>query len=192
MHHRGGRDRGDEPPSVALGSDPGIEDSEDSPVLPVTDQTAQLERTPELAGFSREELRKWYGVMHLARVLDDKAPNYLKQGLGWSYHATQGFGWIALAIVIFGGWHPVRGAFGAYLFGALQTLGGQLQATFTGVPIQVFQVAPFALMIVVLLVTNNEGLDRLLAYLPRDSARLISRVIRGRAPAALGSNFQQE
>ncbi|MFY9550724.1 MAG: thiamine pyrophosphate-dependent enzyme [Thermoanaerobaculia bacterium] len=25
--------------------------------------------------------------MHLARVLDDKAPNYLKQGLGWSYHA---------------------------------------------------------------------------------------------------------
>jgi 2-oxoisovalerate dehydrogenase E1 component len=53
----------------------------------LTDQTAQLERTPELAGFSREELRKWYGVMHLARVLDDKAPNYLKQGLGWSYHA---------------------------------------------------------------------------------------------------------
>ncbi|HSP93786.1 MAG TPA: thiamine pyrophosphate-dependent enzyme [Thermoanaerobaculia bacterium] len=25
--------------------------------------------------------------MHLSRVLDDKAPNYLKQGLGWSYHA---------------------------------------------------------------------------------------------------------
>ncbi|MBI4912557.1 MAG: 2-oxoisovalerate dehydrogenase [Acidobacteria bacterium] len=25
--------------------------------------------------------------MHLARVLDDKAPNYLKQALGWSYHA---------------------------------------------------------------------------------------------------------
>jgi len=25
--------------------------------------------------------------MHLARILDDKAPNYLKQGLGWSYHA---------------------------------------------------------------------------------------------------------
>jgi len=53
----------------------------------LTDQTAQLERTPELAGSSREELKKWYGVMHLARVLDDKAPNYLKQGLGWSYHA---------------------------------------------------------------------------------------------------------
>jgi 2-oxoisovalerate dehydrogenase E1 component len=36
---------------------------------------------------SREELKRWYAVMHLGRVLDDKAPNYLKQGLGWSYHA---------------------------------------------------------------------------------------------------------
>jgi 2-oxoisovalerate dehydrogenase E1 component len=25
--------------------------------------------------------------MHLGRVIDDHAPNYLKQGLGWSYHA---------------------------------------------------------------------------------------------------------
>jgi 2-oxoisovalerate dehydrogenase E1 component len=36
---------------------------------------------------SREELRKWYALLHLGRILDDKAPNYLKQGLGWSYHA---------------------------------------------------------------------------------------------------------
>jgi 2-oxoisovalerate dehydrogenase E1 component len=36
---------------------------------------------------SRDELRRWYALMHLGRLLDDKAPNYLKQGLGWSYHA---------------------------------------------------------------------------------------------------------
>ena len=36
---------------------------------------------------SRDELKRWYALMHLGRVLDDKAPNYLKQGLGWSYHA---------------------------------------------------------------------------------------------------------
>jgi 2-oxoisovalerate dehydrogenase E1 component len=36
---------------------------------------------------TRDELRKWYALMHLGRILDDKAPNYLKQGLGWSYHA---------------------------------------------------------------------------------------------------------
>ncbi len=45
------------------------------------------EVAPTAAGVSREELKKWYALMHLARVLDDRAPNYLKQGLGWSYHA---------------------------------------------------------------------------------------------------------
>lgn len=34
-----------------------------------------------------EELREWYRLMHLGRLLDDKAPNYLKQAIGWSYHA---------------------------------------------------------------------------------------------------------
>jgi len=36
---------------------------------------------------SRDELRRWYALMHLGRIVDDRAPNYLKQGLGWSYHA---------------------------------------------------------------------------------------------------------
>jgi len=36
---------------------------------------------------SREELCHWYELMHLGRLLDDKAPNYLKQAIGWSYHA---------------------------------------------------------------------------------------------------------
>ena len=49
--------------------------------------TAELARVSGMPDVSREELKKWYGLMHLARVLDDKAPNYLKQGLGWSYHA---------------------------------------------------------------------------------------------------------
>ncbi len=48
---------------------------------------AEAGRETRIAGVSREEVRKWYGLMHLSRVLDDKAPNYLKQGLGWSYHA---------------------------------------------------------------------------------------------------------
>lgn len=38
-------------------------------------------------GPSREELCRWYQLMHLGRTLDDKAPNYLKQAIGWSYHA---------------------------------------------------------------------------------------------------------
>ena len=38
-------------------------------------------------GPSREDLCHWYELMHLGRLLDDKAPNYLKQAIGWSYHA---------------------------------------------------------------------------------------------------------
>ena len=34
-----------------------------------------------------DEAKEWYRLMQLGRTLDDKAPNYLKQGLGWSYHA---------------------------------------------------------------------------------------------------------
>ncbi|MBI1753695.1 MAG: 2-oxoisovalerate dehydrogenase [Acidobacteria bacterium] len=36
---------------------------------------------------SHEDLSHWYELMHLGRILDDKAPNYLKQAIGWSYHA---------------------------------------------------------------------------------------------------------
>ncbi|HVB38044.1 MAG TPA: thiamine pyrophosphate-dependent enzyme, partial [Vicinamibacterales bacterium] len=32
-------------------------------------------------------VQRWYALLHMGRTLDDKAPNYLKQGLGWSYHA---------------------------------------------------------------------------------------------------------
>ncbi len=52
-----------------------------------TQHIAEAGREARLAGVSREEARKWYALMHLGRLLDDKAPNYLKQGLGWSYHA---------------------------------------------------------------------------------------------------------
>jgi 2-oxoisovalerate dehydrogenase E1 component len=55
--------------------------------LPETQDLAEAAREPRFAGVSREEVRKWYALMHLGRVIDDKAPNYLKQGLGWSYHA---------------------------------------------------------------------------------------------------------
>ncbi len=36
---------------------------------------------------SREDLAEWYRLLSLGRRLDEKAPNYLKQALGWSYHA---------------------------------------------------------------------------------------------------------
>src|SRR5262245_48548071 len=31
---------------------------------------------------------EWYRLIHLGRLLDDKARNYLRQAKGWSYHAS--------------------------------------------------------------------------------------------------------
>ncbi len=35
----------------------------------------------------KNTLRKWYQLMHLGRLLDEKAAKYLKQNKGWAYHA---------------------------------------------------------------------------------------------------------
>jgi 2-oxoisovalerate dehydrogenase E1 component len=48
---------------------------------------------------SRKTLENWYYLMSLGRAIDEKAPNYLKQALGWSYHAPYaGHDGIQLAI----------------------------------------------------------------------------------------------
>ncbi|MCE1202352.1 MAG: 2-oxoisovalerate dehydrogenase [Bacteroidia bacterium] len=52
-----------------------------------------------LENTDKETLKKWYSLMTLGRQIDDKAPNYLKQALGWSYHAPYaGHDGIQLAI----------------------------------------------------------------------------------------------
>ena len=48
---------------------------------------------------SKETLKNWYYLLTLGRKLDERAPNYLKQALGWSYHAPYaGHDGIQLAI----------------------------------------------------------------------------------------------
>jgi general nucleoside transport system permease protein len=116
---------------------------------------------------------------------------------GWSFRHTAGAGWIALAIVIFGGWNPLRVALGCYLFSALQTLGSLAQSTLPNLPTQVFQVAPFALMILVLALVNsatNPTVARWVAGLPgplRGPLRGLLGRIAAQQPAALGQNFSQ-
>lgn len=47
----------------------------------------------------KETLQKWFHLLVLGRILDDRAPNYLKQAIGWSYHAAfAGHDGIQLAI----------------------------------------------------------------------------------------------
>jgi 2-oxoisovalerate dehydrogenase E1 component len=48
---------------------------------------------------SKELLSHWYQLMTAGRIIDEKAPNYLKQAIGWSYHAPYaGHDGIQLAI----------------------------------------------------------------------------------------------
>ena len=112
--------------------------------------------------------------------------------LGWAYHLTTGLGWIALSIVIFGGWHPIRATIGAYIFGGLQSISGMSQGipAFANIPTQVFQTAPFALMIVALLLVSNEAIDRFFSGSPL--SRKIWQSLRGTPPGALSTVFEQE
>jgi simple sugar transport system permease protein len=106
--------------------------------------------------------------------------------LGWSYHHTSGFGWIALAIVIFGGWHPYRVAFGAYLFGVLQVIALKLQSVVPNLA-QVLPIMPFPLMIFALTIVYSDRLGKLLDKTPR-----LRGILRSDPPSALGTHFEQE
>jgi len=47
----------------------------------------------------KETLARWFKLMLVGRAIDDRAPNYLKQAVGWSYHAPYaGHDGIQLAI----------------------------------------------------------------------------------------------
>ncbi|HNY66281.1 MAG TPA: ABC transporter permease [Deltaproteobacteria bacterium] len=107
---------------------------------------------------------------------------------GWGQpQGCEGAGWIALALVIFGGWHPFKVALGAYLFAFLQVMSIHLQAWFPDVPAQVFQAAPFPLMIFILVLISlaqRESVLRLAQEHP--VLKALVNALTGAAPAALG------
>ncbi len=148
------------------------------------------------AGVNR--LRYVYTVAGSAMVGLAGAAYSLSVKAGWrgTISGLDGIGWIALAIVVFGGWNPVRAALGAYLFGLLQWLGVVLQPCLPGVPSQVLQVAPFPLMILALLLVNignAEWVEKALGRLPPGAARGVRnvlRALRGSPPAALGQPYE--
>ncbi len=111
---------------------------------------------------------------------------------GWGRpQGAEGSGWIALALVIFGGWHPVKAALAAYVFSFLQMMGIYLQGWFPSIPAQVFQVAPFPLMIFALAlmsVTQNETIRRWAGE--KAWARKLLTGFSNRAPAGLGRSYR--
>lgn len=74
---------------------------------------------------------------------------------GWSENMTAGRGWIAVALVIFGTWNPVRVAVGAFLFGAVSA--GQFRLQGINVPISSFylNMLPYLFTILVLVIATQ-------------------------------------
>mgnify|MGYP001184469965 FL=1 len=76
----------------------------------------------------------------------------------WTDNMTAGRGWIALALVIFGGWKPYRTALGAVLFGFLEALVPRLQTYGFELNPYIVKIAPYIITILILvLLTIYKG-----------------------------------
>jgi simple sugar transport system permease protein len=73
----------------------------------------------------------------------------------WVENMSAGRGWIALALVVFASWRPIRLLAGGYLFGAVTI--GQLHAQAFGiaVPAQFLSALPYAATVVVLIIISR-------------------------------------
>ena len=81
----------------------------------------------------------------------------------WAEGMTAGRGWVALALVIFAGWHPIKLLGGAYLFGLAymlilqsQVLGGAFHLV-SGFIMQMF---PYVMAVAVLAVMGRRAMRR--------------------------------
>lgn len=85
----------------------------------------------------------------------------------WQDNITAGMGWIAVALIIFSGWNPIRAIFGCYLFGILKSLALRFQGVtlnVLNVPMsfasQVMDMLPYVFTIIALLLTAIMAKDR--------------------------------
>jgi simple sugar transport system permease protein len=81
----------------------------------------------------------------------------LAQSAAWHQAATtNGIGWIALALVVFAGWRPIRLIFGAILFGFTLQLPFTLQAEqITFIPSALMQMLPYLATLIALIALSR-------------------------------------
>ena len=92
---------------------------------------------------------------------------YMALNMSGSFNSScwiNGYGWIAVALVIFANWNPAAAIVGTVFFGFFNTLrvsGSSLAAAFpgtlgwlAGVPTQLYQALPFIITAIVLVVTS--------------------------------------
>ncbi|MFQ5517476.1 MAG: ABC transporter permease [Acidimicrobiia bacterium] len=144
---------------------------------------------PEAAfarGVAVNKLRYVYAIIGGALVGTAGAAVSLDQIAGWRENLTLNLGWIALAFVIFGGWHPYRVALACFTYRGLLFVAGEFQEELPDF-VQILTQLPFLLMIMMLTVINTDWFRRLGDRLPRWRNFLGSD-----APNALGTVFERE
>jgi len=69
----------------------------------------------------------------------------------WVHNSVYGFGWIAVALVIFATWSPKRALLGSLVFGGLSVMRFYVPL---GIPMQIYDTFPYVVTILVLIVTS--------------------------------------
>ncbi len=72
----------------------------------------------------------------------------------WQDGVTAGRGWIAVALVIFASWNPLKALIGAYLFGGLDIIGFRIQGSAISISQYIIDMLPYVVTIVVLVVVS--------------------------------------
>lgn len=73
-------------------------------------------------------------------------------GCVWNHEGLAGEGWLAVALVIFCMWSPLRSLWGSALFGGLMVLYLRLQIPF--IPGQIYKILPYVVTVLVLVVVS--------------------------------------
>jgi simple sugar transport system permease protein len=92
------------------------------------------------------------GCVALGGALCGLAGAYISLALTtmWQTDMTAGRGWIAVAMIIFAQWHPLKAMYSAYLFGAITALQFAMQVWGIRVSPHFLQMLPYIFTILVL------------------------------------------
>ena len=74
----------------------------------------------------------------------------------WQSDVVNGRGWIAVALVIFASWNPLKAFFGAILFGGLSILGLRLQAMGFSVSQYLVDMIPYLATIIIVIISSHK------------------------------------
>ena len=70
----------------------------------------------------------------------------------WVHGCVSGYGWLAVALVIFATWRPMRGMLVAIVFGGLMVM--RMYVIIPGLPAQIYEMLPYVATILVLVITS--------------------------------------